>query len=87
MAAAASAGDALGQRRAYLTAVEAVDQVRSAQADVVVKDIRMPELDGLAATEQISADDDLAGVRILILTTLELDEYVGWVCATGRSWS
>jgi CheY-like chemotaxis protein len=44
--------------------------------DVVVMDIRMPGTDGLAATEAICGDPDLAGTRILILTTYETDEYV-----------
>jgi len=39
-------------------------------------DIRMPDLDGIEATRQITADEDMAGVRVLILTTFEIDEYV-----------
>jgi DNA-binding NarL/FixJ family response regulator len=48
-------------------------------------DIRMPELDGLAATRLITADDDLAGVRVLILTTFEIDEYVFQALRAGAS--
>lgn len=55
---------------------EAVDAVRTTSADLVVMDVRMPVLDGLEATRRIASDPDLAGVRILVLTTFEIDEYV-----------
>ena len=67
------------------TGREAVALARSARADVVLMDIRMPELDGLAATRLISADEDLAGVRVLILTTFEIDEYVFAALRAGAS--
>lgn len=62
-----------------------VELVRRTRADVVVMDIRMPDVDGLEATQQISAAEDLAGVRILILTTFELDEYVIQALRAGAS--
>jgi DNA-binding NarL/FixJ family response regulator len=55
---------------------EAVQLAAKLTPDVVLMDIRMPELDGLAATHQIAADRELSAVRIVILTTFELDEYV-----------
>jgi DNA-binding NarL/FixJ family response regulator len=67
------------------TGREAVQLARTARADVVVMDIRMPDLDGLEATTLITADDDLAGVRVLILTTFELDEYVLQALRAGAS--
>jgi DNA-binding NarL/FixJ family response regulator len=55
---------------------EAVKLTVEHRPDVVLMDIRMPRLDGLGATRRITADERLASVKILILTTYELDEYV-----------
>jgi DNA-binding NarL/FixJ family response regulator len=67
------------------TGSEALEQVRARRPDVVVMDIRMPEMDGLQATRQITADPALAGTRILVLTTFELDEYVFGALDAGAS--
>ncbi|MFF2435960.1 response regulator [Streptomyces sp. NPDC058107] len=64
---------------------EAVALARSTRADVVLMDIRMPGTDGLAATRMISADPELAGVRIVMLTTFEVDEYVVQSLRAGAS--
>jgi DNA-binding NarL/FixJ family response regulator len=58
------------------TGREVVRLARETRADVILMDVRMPDMDGLAATREITSDDDLAGVRVLILTTFEIDEYV-----------
>jgi DNA-binding NarL/FixJ family response regulator len=54
----------------------AVDLVRRTRPDVLLMDIRMPELDGISALRLITAAPELAGVRVIMLTTFELDEYV-----------
>jgi DNA-binding NarL/FixJ family response regulator len=65
--------------------MEAVELVRRARPDVVLMDIRMPRLDGLAATRAITSDPDLAGTRVVVLTTYELDEYVFEALRAGAS--
>jgi DNA-binding NarL/FixJ family response regulator len=67
------------------TGRQAVRLARQERADVVLMDIRMPDLDGLAATRQITADEGLAGVKVLILTTFEVDEYVFEALRCGAS--
>ncbi|MEW1724169.1 response regulator transcription factor [Streptomyces sp. NPDC093109] len=64
---------------------QAVALARSTRPDVVLMDIRMPGTDGLAATRTISADPDLAGVRVVMLTTFEVDEYVVQSLRAGAS--
>ncbi|MEV0095762.1 response regulator transcription factor [Streptomyces sp. NPDC050738] len=64
---------------------EAVALARSTRADVVLMDIRMPGTDGLAATRLISADPELAAVRVVMLTTFEVDEYVVQSLRAGAS--
>jgi DNA-binding NarL/FixJ family response regulator len=64
---------------------QAIDLTRSLRPDVVLMDIRMPGLDGLAATREIAADRALAGVRIVILTTFEIDDYVFEALRAGAS--
>jgi DNA-binding NarL/FixJ family response regulator len=64
---------------------QAIEQTRRLRPDVVLMDIRMPVLDGLAATKAVSADPDLAGVRILILTTFDEDSYVFQALRAGAA--
>ncbi|MFE1791282.1 response regulator transcription factor, partial [Streptomyces sp. NPDC059525] len=58
---------------------------RERGADVVLMDIRMPGTDGLAATRMISEDPELSGVRVVMLTTFEVDEYVVQALRAGAS--
>ncbi|UFS60075.1 response regulator transcription factor [Subtercola endophyticus] len=67
------------------TGTEVVEVVTRLRPDVVLMDIRMPEGDGLWATEQIVADPALGDVHIIIVTTFELDEYVGRAIRAGAS--
>ncbi|MBB4715755.1 response regulator [Streptomyces luteogriseus] len=64
---------------------EAVRLTKEQRADVVLMDIRMPGTDGLAATRMISADPDLSDVRVVILTTFEVDDYVVQSLRAGAS--
>jgi DNA-binding NarL/FixJ family response regulator len=67
------------------TGDEAVRTARAIRPDVVLMDIRMPGLDGIAATRQIVGDPALRECRVLILTTFETDEYVFAALAAGAS--
>ena len=63
--------------------LEIVEACRTRHIDVVLMDIRMPEIDGLTATERIMAQDDPP--RVVILTTFGLDEYVSAAIVAGAS--
>lgn len=64
---------------------EAVALAKQLRPDVVLMDIRMPEVDGLTAAREIVASGDLADVRVLVLTTFDLDEYVYEALDAGAS--
>ena len=64
---------------------EAVEQARRLRPDVVLMDVRMPELDGIAATHEIVAAGGADGPRVLVLTTFDLDEYVYRALRAGAS--
>ncbi|MFA3872555.1 response regulator [Streptomyces sp. MMCC 100] len=67
------------------TGREAVELARAERADLVVMDVRMPDLDGIEATRLIAADDDLAGVKVLVLTTYDTDENIVEALRAGAS--
>ncbi|MFC4127791.1 response regulator transcription factor [Nocardia rhizosphaerae] len=67
------------------TGREAIELAQATNPDVVVMDIRMPDVDGIAATQTICADPALRETRVLILTTFELDEYVAQALRAGAS--
>jgi DNA-binding NarL/FixJ family response regulator len=64
---------------------EAIELTRALVPDIVLMDVRMPELDGLAATRSIAEDETLSSVHIVILTTFEQDEYVFEALRAGAS--
>jgi DNA-binding NarL/FixJ family response regulator len=65
--------------------LRAVAMARELKPDVVLMDVRMPHQDGIAATREITADPGLAGTRVVVLTTFELDEYVFGALRAGAS--
>jgi DNA-binding NarL/FixJ family response regulator len=64
---------------------EAVEVVRRTRPDVVLMDIRMPRLDGIAATAAITSDPSLPGTRVLVVTTYEIDSNVFEALRAGAS--
>ncbi|WP_320784013.1 response regulator transcription factor [Streptomyces sp. CRN 30] len=67
------------------TGKEAVELARATRADLVVMDVRMPDLDGIEATRLLAEEEDLAGVKVLILTTYDTDEHVVEALRAGAS--
>jgi DNA-binding NarL/FixJ family response regulator len=67
------------------TGAEAVEVTRRQRPDVVLMDVRMPVLDGIEATRQITGSADTSATRVLILTTFDLDEYVYAALHAGAS--
>ncbi|MCP9949111.1 response regulator transcription factor [Actinomadura madurae] len=64
---------------------EAVELARAHHPDIVLMDIRMPGMDGLAATSAICADPELSATRVLVLTTFETEDYVAQALHAGAS--
>ncbi|MFF4903782.1 response regulator [Streptomyces sp. NPDC001260] len=67
------------------TGREAVELARGERPDLVVMDVRMPDLDGIEATRLIAADEDLAAVKVLVLTTYDTDENIVEALRAGAS--
>ncbi|MGY4768188.1 response regulator [Kribbella sp. CWNU-51] len=67
------------------TGAEAIEVARSCRPDVLLMDVRMPVMDGIEATRRITSDERCGGVRVLVLTTFDLDEYVYAALRAGAS--
>jgi DNA-binding NarL/FixJ family response regulator len=67
------------------TGLEAVEMTRSESPDVILMDVRMPEMDGIEATRRICASPETSQVRVLVLTTFDLDAYVYGALRAGAS--
>jgi DNA-binding NarL/FixJ family response regulator len=67
------------------TGVEAIELATRERPDIVLMDVRMPQLDGIEATRRICASAQTASTRVLILTTFDLDEYVYGALRAGAS--
>jgi DNA-binding NarL/FixJ family response regulator len=64
---------------------EAIEVARNCRPDVLLMDVRMPVMDGIEATRRITSDERCGGVRVLVLTTFDLDEYVYAALRAGAS--
>lgn len=67
------------------TGSDAVEQAERLRPDLILMDVRMPGVDGIEATRRIAADPALAGIRVLVLSMFELDEYVDAALRAGAS--